>query len=425
MARDTEVTVALDSAFAARQLSDAARAAQVEIGVLAEVDAGLGRVGVAPGEPLLQLAQTIEKLPHLRLAGIAFYPGHIKSLDEAGQRAMAQLSELLSGILDDFRAAGIEIGIVSGGSTPTLFHSHEIHGLTEIRPGTYVFNDLNTIRSGGCALEDCAATILATVVSTARPGQMIIDGGSKTFSSDRLANPAEVTFGQLVEAPGARFHKMNEEHGFIDLAHAEAEFRVGDRVRVIPNHICVAVNLHEKVYGVRGDRWKRCGRWTRAVNCSSGALTGAAGGRRTSMQDLRYAVRVLSRAPGFTALAAVVLALGIGANSAIFSVVDAALLRPLPFHQPDRLVMLWEHSPRNAHNRTSPLNFLDWHDRNTVFSAMAAVSGGQPHAPDRRRRGAPHGPGGHPANSSRCCAFPCWPAARLRRTMCARVPTSS
>jgi D-serine deaminase-like pyridoxal phosphate-dependent protein len=81
---------------------------------------------------------------------------------------------------------------------------------------------------------------------------MIIDGGSKTFSSDRL-NSAEVTFGQVVEAPGARFHKMNEEHGFIDLAHAEAEFSVGDRVHVIPNHICVAVNLHEKVYGVRGD----------------------------------------------------------------------------------------------------------------------------------------------------------------------------
>jgi D-serine deaminase-like pyridoxal phosphate-dependent protein len=115
-----------------------------------------------------------------------------------------------------------------------------------------VFNDINTVRSGGCAMEDCAASILATVVSTARPGHMIIDGGSKTFSSDR-ANSAEVTFGHLVEAPGARFHKMNEEHGFVDLTDAEAEFRVGDRVHMIPNHICVAVNLHERVYGVRGD----------------------------------------------------------------------------------------------------------------------------------------------------------------------------
>src|ERR1700687_6171569 len=97
------------------------------------------------------------------------------------------------------------------------------------------------------------------------------------------------------------------------------------------------------------------------------------------MQDLRYAARVLLRAPGFTALAATVLALGIGANSAIFSVVDAALLRPLPFHQPQQLTVLWERPPGKSASRTnrvSPLNLIDWHDQNTVFSAMAAVSGG-------------------------------------------------
>ena len=254
VARRTNVIVALDSGFAARQLSAAASAAHVEIAVLAEVDVGLQRVGVAPGEPLLALAQAIETLPHLRFAGIAFYPGHIKNVDESGLRAVDTVSALLTGILADFHAAGIPLEIVSGGSTPTLFHSHEFHGLTEIRPGTYVFNDLNTIASGGCAMEDCAASILATVVSTARPGHMIIDGGSKTFSSDRLVNTADVTFGHIVEAPAARFHKMNEEHGFVDLtAVTGAEFKVGDRVRVIPNHICVAVNLHEKVYGLRGD----------------------------------------------------------------------------------------------------------------------------------------------------------------------------
>jgi D-serine deaminase-like pyridoxal phosphate-dependent protein len=264
VARRTCVTVALDSVFAGRQLSEAARAARVEIGVLAEFDAGLGRVGVPPGEPLLHLAQSIEKLPHLSFEGIAFYPGHIKDMEEAGQRAFAQVAELLRAILADFRRAGIEVKIVSGGSTPTLFHSHEMDGLTEIRPGTYVFNDINTLRGGGCQLEDCAASILATVVSTARPGQMIIDGGSKTFSSDRLVNSPELIFGHVVEAPGARFHKMNEEHGYIELTHAERGFDVGDRVHVIPNHICVAVNLHEQVYGVRGEMveetWKVDGR---------------------------------------------------------------------------------------------------------------------------------------------------------------------
>src|ERR1017187_880080 len=119
VARRTRVTVALDSVFAARQLSDAARAAQLEVGVLAEVDVGLGRVGVTAGEALVQLAQSLAKLPWLRFEGIAFYPGHIKEMDESGQRALAQLAELLRSILSDFRRAGIEVGIVSGGSTPT------------------------------------------------------------------------------------------------------------------------------------------------------------------------------------------------------------------------------------------------------------------------------------------------------------------
>jgi D-serine deaminase-like pyridoxal phosphate-dependent protein len=264
LARKTRVTVALDSSVAARQVSEAAGSAHVEIGVLAEADVGLGRVGVSPGEPLIQLAQCIEKLPHLRLEGITFYPGQIKDLGETGLRALAQVGELLRSILADFRAAGVEVKIVSGGSTPTLFHSHELDGLTEIRPGTYVFNDINTVRSGGCSLEDCAASILATVVSTARPGQMIVDGGSKTFSSDRLANSDDITFGHMVEAPAARFHKMNEEHGYVDITRAEREFSIGDRVHIIPNHICVAVNLHEQVYGIRGEQveevWKVEGR---------------------------------------------------------------------------------------------------------------------------------------------------------------------
>jgi putative ABC transport system permease protein len=93
-------------------------------------------------------------------------------------------------------------------------------------------------------------------------------------------------------------------------------------------------------------------------------------------QDVRYAGRSLRKAPGFTVVAAIVLALGIGANSAVFSLADAALLRPLPFDDPDRLTMLWEHSPRYAYNRVSPLNFLDWSEQNRAFSRMAAVSGG-------------------------------------------------
>src|SRR5262249_37642763 len=135
VARRARVTVSLDSVVAAQQLSEAASEAQVEVGVLAEVDAGLGRVGVAPDQAV-PLGRSMGKLPNLSFEGIAFYPGHIKDLGPAGVAALANLSGLLHGLLDEFRSAGIEVRIVSGGSTPTLFHSHEIQGLTEIRPGT-------------------------------------------------------------------------------------------------------------------------------------------------------------------------------------------------------------------------------------------------------------------------------------------------
>jgi D-serine deaminase-like pyridoxal phosphate-dependent protein len=265
VARQTRVTVALDSAAAARQLSDAAVEAQIGFGALAEVDVGLGRVGVSPGEELLQLARTIESMPGLTFEGITFYPGHIRKMGEDGAEAALQdLSRTVESMLDDFRRAGIEARVVSGGSTPTLFRSHQIAGLNEIRPGTYVYNDVNTVLSGACDWGDCAVSILTTVVSTARKGQMIVDGGSKTFSSDRMAGAAEPGFGRVVEAPECVFHKQNEEHGFVDTRRAGREFAVGDRVRIIPNHVCVAVNLHEQVYGIRREEvetvWKVEGR---------------------------------------------------------------------------------------------------------------------------------------------------------------------
>ncbi|MBM3812960.1 MAG: D-TA family PLP-dependent enzyme [Acidimicrobiia bacterium] len=252
LARSTQVTVAVDHLMAARQLSDAARQARVEFHVLAEVDVGLGRVGVQPAEAV-DFARSVSNLAHLKFDGIAFYPGHIKLMDEAGQAAVDKLSDTVSGMVKQFRAASIPANIVSGGSTPTLYESHRIAGMNEIRPGTYIFNDRNTVECGSCKWEECAASILVTVVSTAKKGQMIIDGGSKTFSSDRLATTGEPTFGLIREAPGASFHRMMEEHGFVDLRRAErSDFQVGDRVQIVPNHICVAVNLHERIYGVRG-----------------------------------------------------------------------------------------------------------------------------------------------------------------------------
>jgi len=265
VARRAHVTVSLDSLFAAQQLSEAAQAAGVIVGVLAETDVGLGRVGVSPGRELVDLAQGIERLADLTFEGIAFYPGHIKDNGAASMEALAALGGLIQSILADFRREGIQARIVSGGSTPSLYHSHELAGLNEIRPGTYVYNDWNTVTSGACTPDECAAALLVTVVSTARPGQIVVDGGSKTFSSDRLTGSgAESTFGHVIEAPEARFHKMNEEHGYVDIRPCGRKFEIGERLRIIPNHICVAVNLHERVYGIRNGEveevWEVAGR---------------------------------------------------------------------------------------------------------------------------------------------------------------------
>jgi D-serine deaminase-like pyridoxal phosphate-dependent protein len=225
----------------------------------------MGRVGVSPGGELLDLARGIKRLPGLTFEGIAFYPGHIKDDGADGRQALAALGSLIQSMLADFRREGIEVRIVSGGSTPSLFRSHELPGLNEIRPGTYVYNDWNTVLSGASTPDQCAAALLVTVVSTARPGQIIVDGGSKTFSSDRVTGSgAESTFGHIVEAPAALFHKMNEEHGYVDVRLCDRKFEIGERLRIIPNHICVAVNLHARMYGIRNGEleevWEVAGR---------------------------------------------------------------------------------------------------------------------------------------------------------------------
>lgn len=250
VARRTQLTVSLDSADAARDLSQAASAAGVQVGVLAETDVGLGRVGVRPGDELVALMRCIDSLPGLNLKGVAFYPGHIKSADGTG---IAQLNELLDGAIGECHAAGFAPEVVSGGSTPTLFESHRVTAMNEIRPGTYIFNDRNTWLGGGCELDDCAATVLTTVVSTSVTDRVIVDGGSKTFSSDRCSVPEAPGFGYIDEQPDVVFEKMNEEHGYLDVRNAPVDWKVGDRIQILPNHICVAMNLHEQVYAVRGE----------------------------------------------------------------------------------------------------------------------------------------------------------------------------
>jgi len=250
LAERTNVSVSVDNFVVARALSVAAAAAGVTIGVLVEIDAGLHRVGVTTGEALRQLALEVAGLPGLRFDGLAFYPGHIKRMDPVATVSLMAVEHCLQEALATLQHAGLQARIVSGGSTPALYSSHLLKSTTEIRPGTYIFNDRNTVFAGACDWSDCAAYIVATVASTSVQDRVILDAGSKTFSSDRTVIDG---FGRIMEAPDVLFEKMNEEHGFVDTRGSSRRWKVGEKVRVIPNHICVAVNLQEKVYGCKGE----------------------------------------------------------------------------------------------------------------------------------------------------------------------------
>lgn len=254
VAGSVPVTVAIDSAEVAVGLQRHASRAGVELAILVEADLGMHRCGLPPGPELVALARAVSMMDSLRLEGVMFYPGHVNLAVKGGEKALVRLAADLEHVLRDFRRSGLPTEVVSGGSTPTLYHSHRLPGQTEIRPGTYVFNDRSQVAMGSCRREDCAATILTTVVSVSRRDAAVIDGGSKTFTSDTMRPFGRDGFGEVLGMPGVRFRAMNEEHGMLDLSrHTGAPLRVGQKLRIIPNHVCVTVNMHEMAHGFRGE----------------------------------------------------------------------------------------------------------------------------------------------------------------------------
>ncbi len=251
LARARRLLVSLDSEAAAQELSRAAAAQNASIGVLVEFDAGGRRCGLDPGPALVALAKTIDKLPGLKFRGLMSYFGNVWGTPEERRAEAERVAERVARGLAAFRAECMPVEIVSGGSTPSAEFAYLIPGLTEIRPGTYVYNDLNTYYQGACSLEDCAVRVVATVVSTAVPGRAIIDGGSKTFSSDPLGSGPKSGYGYVVEAPDAPIVKLNEEHGYLDITPSRHSFHVGEVVTVIPNHVCATVNMHDEILTLR------------------------------------------------------------------------------------------------------------------------------------------------------------------------------
>lgn len=252
LAARTRLTVAVDSVDGARRLAAAASAAGMTLEVWLEIDSGLARCGVVPADAPA-LARVIADLDGLRLTGMfthagqsygASSPAEVEAIAEAEARAVVDAAFAT-------RAMGIDVETISAGSTPTARFLDGASGLTEIRPGTYVFYDALQVALGSAAPDQCALTVATTVISRPAPDRAVVDAGSKTFGLDKGAHSSSLLddYGTLVGAEGT-LNRLSEEHGTLDVP-AGAAPAIGERLRFIPNHVCSTANLGRRFYGVR------------------------------------------------------------------------------------------------------------------------------------------------------------------------------
>ncbi len=241
LARRVRISVAMDSLPVAAGISRAAESAGVEVGIRLEFDTGFRRCGLSGNDESIAIAQKIRAMPGLRWEGISIYYGHIMGNREIREHDIVVENEKLDRLYALLNAAGIPHPIVSGGNTPAAFESHRFHGVNEIRPGTYVFNDRNTVDAESVSYADCAASVLATVVSTSVPGRAIIDAGSKTLTSDPLHSGEHKHFGYIVDHPELILEGLSEEHGHVSPSRGfETESR-----RPGPGHPQPYLSLHQ------------------------------------------------------------------------------------------------------------------------------------------------------------------------------------
>jgi D-serine deaminase-like pyridoxal phosphate-dependent protein len=241
------ITVTCDSEETARGISEAAGRAGLKVRLLVELDTGGRRCGAQSPHAALELAQKIDGMKGVDLQGVMTYPSRREAkpfLDET----VALLTK-----------AGLPVNVISGGGTGGEVISKEL-GCTEHRSGSYAFEGMTRI-SGSAMLtpERCAVRVLVTVVSTPTPDRIIIDGGQKTFTS----YPPK-PYGHIIECPDAQIYGMSVEHGHVDVSPCSRTFRVGERLSVIPLHQEMTTNLHDEMYGVRGEKvevvWQVAGR---------------------------------------------------------------------------------------------------------------------------------------------------------------------
>ena len=258
----TQLSFIVDHPLVARQWSEAMTAARKQVDVLVKVDVGFHRCGIDPaGADALAMIRAVASMPGLRFKGVLSHAGHAyhahseRELCEMAANEAATLRDLV----ERCRTDGIHVDEVSAGATPPARFSLQQEGFTEFRPGNYVYFDRTQVALGAATLDDCALTVLATVVSKPAPDRVIFDSGSKTLTNDgaRGFTPAN-GFGVVIQDDGTPdtnllIERLSEEHATVKLLNGSTPLAPGDRVRIVPNHSCVVSNLVDQAWLVDGD----------------------------------------------------------------------------------------------------------------------------------------------------------------------------
>ncbi len=230
VADNTETVDGLSKSF-----SDAA----TPLGVLVECDTGAARCGVTTPEQARDLARYIDSQPGVTFLGLMTYPpvGREVAVQEWFTRAKREIEEI-----------GLPVHVVSHGGSPGMWQVQDVPVATEYRIGTYIYNDRSLQAQGVCTWEDCALSVLATVISAPADNRAVIDAGSKVLTSDLLGLEGH---GYVIGRPDILVQGLSEEHGVLKAD--KIDLKVGERVRIIPNHACVVTNMVDQIEAVRGD----------------------------------------------------------------------------------------------------------------------------------------------------------------------------
>lgn len=249
--------LAVDSMECAVPLNEAAKEAGVVLEVRMEVDTGAKRTGVIRNHAV-ELAKQLMELSNLRLTGIYTFKSLVYKDEPTLDKVIAgkEEGELMEQLTNSLRGAGIPIQDVSAGSTPTGEEVAKTGKVTEIRPGTYIFKDFMLCKEGAAVFEDIAVRYYTTVVSTPCKEYAVIDGGTKTFPMDILLDVAPYHYPGYALVEGnedLQLRRMNEEHGILTSKKGDTGLKVGDKIALVPIHVCTAINMQNWVYVDYGD----------------------------------------------------------------------------------------------------------------------------------------------------------------------------